>query len=123
MRKNKLIEMLQKIEGNPDIYLWNGMVGDWMDVASAVEDTLTKESLEHYTWMRSWRSERDTPYQIQPDAAQMKKDYAKYITWEQNQYITEQDIKDGRYKTKRVVFLDAKQRGITTFDRGGDISY
>jgi hypothetical protein len=32
MKKSKLIEMLNRLEGDPEIKLWNGMVGDWMDM-------------------------------------------------------------------------------------------
>lgn len=34
MKKDKLIELLSQIKGNPDIYLWNGFVGDYVDVVS-----------------------------------------------------------------------------------------
>ena len=32
MKKNKLIELLQAIKGNPDVYLWNGHAEDWQNI-------------------------------------------------------------------------------------------
>jgi len=32
MKKNQLIEQLQKIKGNPEIKMWNGYVDDWMNI-------------------------------------------------------------------------------------------
>lgn len=33
MRKNQLIELLQQLKGNPEIVVWNGLVGDIMPIA------------------------------------------------------------------------------------------
>jgi len=30
MRKNKLIELLQSIKGNPEIVIWDGRIGDYL---------------------------------------------------------------------------------------------
>ena len=46
MRKDKLIKLLQDIPGNPDVVIWNGLVGDWMDVGELVPTQLVKESRE-----------------------------------------------------------------------------
>jgi len=32
MKKNQLIEQLQKIKGNPEIKMWNDFVQDWMNI-------------------------------------------------------------------------------------------
>jgi len=32
VRKNQLIEQLQKIKGNPEIKMWNGFVEDWTNI-------------------------------------------------------------------------------------------
>lgn len=36
MRKNKLIEILQSMSGNPEIVMWNGYVGDFMPIGNIV---------------------------------------------------------------------------------------
>jgi hypothetical protein len=37
MRKNDLIKLLQEIDGNPEVSLWNGFVGDWMPISKEIE--------------------------------------------------------------------------------------
>jgi hypothetical protein len=32
MKKDKLIQMLSEIKGNPEIYLWNDFAEDWEDI-------------------------------------------------------------------------------------------
>ena len=49
MRKNDLIKLLQTIEGNPEIVLWNGFVGDYQNISpKLVEGDLVKKTLEYY---------------------------------------------------------------------------
>lgn len=38
MRKNKLIELLNEIDGNPEIVTWNGYVGDWMPFNTSAKE-------------------------------------------------------------------------------------
>ena len=44
MKKNDLIELLNGIKGNPDIVLWNGMVGDYMHIKGLEEGDLLNAS-------------------------------------------------------------------------------
>ena len=47
MKKNDLIKLLNTIEGNPDVVLWNGFVGDYQDISKElVKDDLLKISLD-----------------------------------------------------------------------------
>lgn len=48
MKKNTLIKMLQDIKGNPDIFLWNGIVGDYQDIKTISEFDLLKRTFEDY---------------------------------------------------------------------------
>jgi len=49
MCKNDLIKLLQTIEGNTDIVLWNGFVGDYQDISKElVKGELVKISLDWY---------------------------------------------------------------------------
>lgn len=45
------------------------------------------------------------------------------IQWELNEYVSEEDIANKRYKKKSVVFIQPKKRGVSTFDRSGTIEY
>lgn len=126
MRKNDLIKKLQSIEGNPEIVLWNGMVGDWMAIGNLQESYLCKVTAEH--WIRSVENEecisrKDWNFKLpQEEIIDLKKRYRK-IQYECNEFVTQEDVQQGRWKTKRIVFIDAKKRGVATYDRFGSIEY
>lgn len=128
MKKSKLIELLNRLEGDPEIKLWNGMVGDWMDIApKLVPSDLVKQTRAHWLEMcrlQECRDRQDWDYQL-PDeeVAQLKKDYNKVNTWDLNPYVTLEDVKEGRYSVKTIYLLNTKTRGVKTFDRLGNIDY
>ena len=129
MTKNKLIEALKNIKGNPEIKLWNGMVGYWMDI-SLVESELVKESEEFLRWQveASWKQDHKS-WEIPPDVqtqldAQIKT-LCKSRGWEfTNPFVRPEDEKLWYGKNrKKIVLIDGKKRGKKTWDRLGDISY
>lgn len=128
MKKSKLIELLSALPGDPDIKLWNGMVGDWMEIDPVlVHQDLVKQTLEH--WLEMCRLEdcserKDWDYQIpKEEVDRLTKNYNSVHQWEMNPYITLEDIKKKHYKMKKILLLQPKIRGIKTWDRMGDISY
>ena len=126
MRKNDIIKKLQEIKGNPEILLWNGMVCDWMQISSIKESYLTKITKEF--WVRSIENERivdskDITYRLPQEEVDRAEKRWKKFEWEDNPYVTKEDVKEGRYKTKTVFYIDAKLRGVNTSDRLGGISY
>lgn len=128
MKKSKLIAMLNELKGDPDIVLWNGMVGDWMDISpKLVEGELVKQSLRQAVAMYEFERKRDTnnfDYVLtQKELNSMRSSYKKNWNWEDNEFVTQEDIKEGRYVKKRVVYIDAKKRGVHTWDRLGNIDY
>ena len=128
MKKSKLIEMLNQLEGDPEIKLWNGMVGDWMDIdRELVPSDLVKQTLEHWLEMcriDDCRDRRDWDYQLPAEeVAALKKDYNKVNTWELNPFVTLEDVREKRYTLKNIYILNAKTKGVKAFDRLGDIDY
>ncbi len=128
MRKDKLIALLQSIKGNPDIVLWNGMVGDWMDVSpKLVDHSLVKISFDHYVKTVEFEEKRnrnDWDHKLSnAEVEKLKRSYQKHYGWEMNEFVTTDDVKEGRYKEKQVVIINAKPRGVKTWDRLGDIEY
>ena len=126
MRKNDLIKLLQNIKGNPEVLLWNGMVGDYMHIDKPVKGDLVKMEKKYY--LESLINEkrinrRDWSYN--PSDSDIKKWETAYCDkqWEYNEFVTQEDIKEKRYKSKRVLYLQAKKRGVSTFDRLGSIEY
>jgi hypothetical protein len=130
MKKSKLIAMLNAIEGDPDIKLWNGMVGDWMEISPAlVKSDLVRMNLDY--WLESCRLQdcgerKDWDYQMPAEEiAELTKRHksGKVNKWELNPYVTLEDIKAKRYSLKKILILQAKKKGETSWDRLGDISY
>lgn len=126
MKKDKLIAMLQEIKGNPDILLWNGLVGDWMDIGRVVPHDLVKMSLPYYLEgcrLQDCCDKEDWSYQLPAEeVADLTKRWRKF-PWEFNQYVTEEDIKQGKYKAKNIHLIEAKLRGETVRDCLGTIGY
>lgn len=130
MRKSKLIEMLNAIEGNPDIKLWNGYVGDYMDIESELVPTrLVKMTEAHMMEMVRLEQALDVgadmkTFQLsEAEVVDTKRCYKEYHQWEFNQFVTDEDIKAKRYMKKDIVILPAKLRGKTCGDRIGTMSY
>jgi hypothetical protein len=128
MKKNKLIALLNSIEGNPDIVLWNGFVNDYQDISTElIDDVLVKRTLQDYLQLvelERARDAKDWDRKLSEDEiSALTKRYKQIAKWELNDYITEDDIKQKRYSAKKIVFLQAKLRGVDTFDRVGTLRY
>lgn len=127
MRKNDLIKQLQEIKGNPEVALWNGFVGDYMHIDKPMQSELVKMHKDY--WIESVRLEgcrdrKDWSYQLpEAEIKELERRHKTEIQWEMNEYVDEEDIAKKRYTKKSVVFLQAKKRGISTFDRAGSIEY
>jgi hypothetical protein len=131
MKKNKLIELLQAIDGNPEIYLWNGFVEDWVDISpDFVENYLVKESVEHklnclkMEWCRN-----NNTFEIPDDVLASLSEYANQLAakekWDfPNRYVEDKDFKMWYGKSKkRIILIDAKRKGTSYSDRQGTMNY
>lgn len=126
MKKNDLIKKLQGIKGNPEVMLWNGIVRDYMPIKGLVQQELVKESKEHYLEMcrlELCRDLKDWTYQLPEQVKERLGKYYSKFGYEQNEYVTEQDIKEKKYLSKKVMVLDAKKTGKTYHDHLGKIEY
>jgi FMN phosphatase YigB (HAD superfamily) len=130
MKKNQLIEQLQKIKGNPEIKMWNGLVDDFMDF-DFVENILVKEREEHIRFgvEMQWK-ERNKTWEIPPDIQKeldaAVKNRLKNDEWEMpNEFVQTQEELDEWYgkNVKRIIFINAKNRGKKCWDRLGAIQY
>lgn len=131
MKKNKLIELLQKIEGNPDIYLWNGFVSDWMDIKPEfIESELVKETTEFklnclkMEWCRD-NNTFDVPENVLASLTELAIKYSAKEKWDfPNRYVEPAEFKKwyGNSK-KRIILIDSKRKGVTYSDRQGDMEY
>lgn len=127
MKKSDLIAALNAIPGNPEIKLWNGMVGDWMDIdKELVPATLVKQTFEHYAEMvrlDQCFAKKDWDIQLtDEDLADLRRRY-KHFGWECNEFVSEKDVKEKRYRQKNIFYVNAKRRGVSTYDRLGSMEY
>jgi hypothetical protein len=130
MKKNQLIEQLQKIKGNPEIKMWNGYVDDWMNI-QLCEQEFVKESEDFIRWSieMAWK-ERNQKWEI-PEEAQIQieeviKERLKDRQWElPNQYLQTKEDAERWYgkNKKKFVLINGKTRGKSIEDRLGKVSY
>jgi hypothetical protein len=130
MKKNQLIEQLQKIKGNPEIKMWNGYVDDWMNI-QLCEQEFVKESEDFIRWSieMAWK-ERNQKWEI-PEEAQIQieeviKERLKDRQWElPNQYLQTKEDEELWYgkNKKKFVLINGKTRGKSIEDRLGKVSY
>lgn len=127
MRKNTLIEKLQALKGNPQVVLWNGFVQDYVDIGDMVTFPLYKMSLPHYIEvcrLEHCRDISDWSYQHTEERLEyLKRKYKEVVDWEDNPYVTDEDLKAGKYTLKTVFVIDAKTKGKKARDRMGSIEY
>lgn len=129
MKKNELIELLNNIEGNPEIKLWNGYAGDYMDLGEVIPTDLVKMRFEFFLEMcrlehcMDTGADRKTYTFTHDEIVELRKNYKDNYEWEYNEYVTDEDIQKKQYTRKRVMILNAKTRGKKTFDRIGQLEY
>lgn len=130
MRKNALIKMLEKLDGNPEIMLWNGMVEDVVPIDSElVETQLVQPSLaqtlrvvayEHKTRLNDWDAEL-APEQKEAITASYKKHRSR--AWTLNEFVTLGDVSAGQYDMKTVFTLQSKKSNRTYYNRSVMVEY
>ena len=128
MKKSKLIKLLNELKGDPDILLWNGHVGDWVDIDSnLVETDLVRETFEGYcTSLKYERAAelRDGSYEIPEDEIrELKKIFPTISAWDFNACVTEEHIKQRKYKKKSVIMIQPKDRDRKSFNRSFTLEY
>lgn len=128
MKKNDLIKLLQSIEGNPDILLWNGTVGDWQDIEKKLSSgdlvRMTKKYWLDTCERQDQRELKDWTYRMpEEEVLELSKRYSKVCKWERNPWATQEDINSENYSLKNVMYLEPKRRNETSYGRGGDVEY
>ena len=123
MRKADLIKMLEAIPGNPDVVIWNGFVGDWMDISNkSVVHELVRETPEFVRDGINAQNARDGLPACTD--AELKKAMTCREWGFPNEFVEESEFERWYGKRrKRVLILDAKHRGKSTWDRFGTINY
>ncbi|EHV4444477.1 Uncharacterised protein [Escherichia coli] len=133
MKKNDLIKMLQEIDGNPEIVIWNGYVDDYMNIEKGLTKiTLVKETEQFLleALVHEW-CKRNNTFDIPEDqrtkiAEQAKKLHKKREYDFQNPHVTEDEFNHwyGKKKLTKYV-LSPKLRGKTSLGvfNAADLNY
>lgn len=125
MKKNKLIEILQNIKGNPEIVIWNGFVSDYQPISNKIHETyLYKETMQYQLDMINNERLRDNLEPITINDFKDESDYELIDILPEISYFSSKNkkIKD-YYKKKKVIILETKNRNKTMYDRTGKINY
>ncbi|AUR86354.1 hypothetical protein NVP1084O_147 [Vibrio phage 1.084.O._10N.261.49.F5] len=143
MKKNKLIELLNNIEGNPDIYLWNGYVEDWVDLdkdfvplqlvhkrKSHIRDQIHFDMLrtecEKLGISYDEKDKVETPEFFERVDKVTDKAYKEHHSgwYNPNPFVEEDRFKEWYDKTKTVYVINSKVKGESCpMIRGGSIEY
>ena len=106
MKKSKLIELLQSIEGDPEIMIYNGFVQDVMHIKPPQIDELVR--------MRTTVLKRLLKFE--------GKEFKGPEEWRFSTMQLE-DKNPDMYEKRKIVVLESRKTGKTTFDRMGTIEY
>lgn len=127
MRKTALISLLEAIEGDPDILLWNGAVQDWMDIKRLTPILLTRPSFKYVEQLNALQSETQivSVADKKPEVTKpfTKEDYERVYTFKYDSSYQTNLIELGLVEAKEVMLIEAALRGVTTNDRAGSVSY
>jgi len=133
VKLNKLIEELQKIKGNPDILLWNGLVGDAVQLDKEIQiDYQYRYSPEYFisSMKMDWceANGKDFDKIIPEETLKKFKEEAKILSRKHgydfpNPFFDEKDYERYFDKKKKVIILQPIIAGKTYQDRLGEITY
>lgn len=118
MKKNKLIELLQNIKGNPDIVIWNGLAEDYHHINRIKSVYLYKQSKEKKLKDIDNERFRNGFEPITVDQVQGEDDYEF-----PNPYFDDQDISHYYNKKKKVWIIEPKIRNKTSTGRVSSFKY
>jgi hypothetical protein len=123
MRKNELIELLQSVEGNPEVMVWNGFVEDFQPLAKTLNTAqLQKLTLQGYKERVNWQMRKEGNQPLSDDKISELYKQHRIGKWEFFAYYPP-SYEDGHYKSKTVYVLEPKLTGKKYTDRLGSIDY
>jgi hypothetical protein len=120
VRKNELIKKLQKLKGNPEVMIWNGIVEDFVSIGEVGVHSLFKPTRND--WINCVRYEETLYNKRFTDERVLTTAYNK-IPYEPNEYVTDEDIKQGYYKKKNIGYINVKKANKTSTSRICNVYY
>ena len=106
MKKNKLIKLLQSIKGNPEVMFYNAFVEDMVHIMPPTIDEQVRLKTE---WLKKFLHNEGKPYEGPEE-------------WRYSGSKLE-NLNPELYQRRKIIILEARFAGKSTFDRMGSISY
>ena len=128
MKTNKLLKLLNSIEGNPDILLWNGFVSDWMDI-ELTDSILVKPCKQHIEKCLRMESmidkNRNLTVEEYESISAIASNISKNSQWDTpNEFLNNTQFKEWYgTRTKSVVFIEGKLRNKSDSSFQGPLIY
>lgn len=128
MKKNELIKKLLKIDGDPEIVIYNGATDYCHSLDAKIEiDLFVKRSFEHFVSklqfeeMKKRSSFDPLPEDVMKAINKKAKQKVKDEIWElPNPNYDEEEFKKTYGENQRkVIVLNMKKKGVCIFDRFG----
>lgn len=116
MKKNKLIELLENIPGNPDVVFWNGYVEDWQNIDSDLQiHEMKRDILDKSKYKIILEQEAIEYNKVIKTDEEFEQWYKnnKYSDWKINNVYHNPCAK---IQKKKVVVLQVNERGKKDFN-------
>lgn len=112
MKKTQLIKILESIDGDPDVVIWNGFVNDWMDIKSVEEIELHRMSDEKRLYFINLQRKE---WNQSPISLEDLKSFDEYE-------LEKEDFDD---ESKKSILIQSEIRAKTSFgfDSKSDLKY
>jgi hypothetical protein len=124
MKKNDLIDLLNRIKGNPDILLWNGYAGDYQTFYRTPKKIeLVKHCKGHLMTRLEVAVHRGEI--LADEIPQELARISRAETWElPNVFLDEVQYKEWYGDRRKTVYVfEAKPRGKRSYHRAGNLDY
>jgi hypothetical protein len=119
MKNKTLINKLQSNRDSLSIKIWDGLIGDFLDIKDVTSMTLFRVKFKIYLELVAKQEKRNVESYSEEEIEKLKLSHNKHYPWEDN--IDEEFKK--LYDSKEVLVIEPKIMGKQCFDRGGSILY
>ena len=130
MKKSDILEMLDDLDDDTEVYIWNGLVGDFQDIDPNIVDvTLACRTKENYRRDCIMDYYQDTGRRVETDEDievidEMAKDFNPNEEYELANSFMTQEMLDKTYSDQKTVkVINVLPRNKVMHDRLGTISY
>lgn len=130
MTKAELLKLLEKVDDDAEVHMWNGYVDDYMNIVDVEVVEMVKETAEFIGFFAKMQYQRenmvfDIPEHIEREIEESARLSAENREWELPNPHLEPENYNTWYGTERrksaIILCDT--RGKVSFDRMGGMEY